>query len=137
MGENYHLSSIAALLAKVVREQGRDDEALELLKTAEQLSSPNDIASQAFWRSMRAPILARQKNFSQAEELARAAVDLLKQTESPNLEADALSELALVLQVAGRLPEARTVIGEAIALYRSKGDLVSSQRSIAWARTIR
>ena len=135
MGENYHLSSIAALLAKVVREQGRDDEALELLNGASSLVRLMTLRHRRSGGRC-ALHLARQKNFSQAEELARAAVDLLKQTESPNLEADALSELALVLQVAGRLPEARTVIGEAIALYRSKGDLVSSQRSIAWARTI-
>ncbi|MBA2547432.1 MAG: AAA family ATPase [Burkholderiaceae bacterium] len=136
MGENYHLSSIAALLAKVVREQGRDDHALELLRTAEELSSPNDVASQAFWRSMRAPILARQEHLDHAEELARAAVDLLRKTESPGLEADALSELAFVLKIAGRLQEARAVTEEAIALYRSKGNIVASKRWTAWARSI-
>jgi class 3 adenylate cyclase/tetratricopeptide (TPR) repeat protein len=135
MDENYHLSSIAALLGKVVREQGRDNDALPYLKTAEELSSPNDVTSQAFWRSMRAPILARQGQLSQAEDLAREAVEMLRTTECPGLQADALVELASVLTIADRIDEAKRVAEEAIALYRVKGDIAFLCRWTEWAET--
>jgi tetratricopeptide (TPR) repeat protein len=136
MGENYHLSSIAALLGKVVREQGRDEEALPYLRIAEESSSPSDVTSQAFWRSMRAPILARRGDLTQAQALAREAVELLKSTECPALEADALSELASVLHLAGSSDEARSVAAEAIERYTSKGDVAFRDKWTAWARTI-
>ena len=60
-GETYYLSTIAALLARLVREQGRDDEALELTRSAEAASAADDIESQALWRMVRAPILARRR----------------------------------------------------------------------------
>jgi len=55
--ETYFLSTMAALLARLVREQGRDDEALSLLVDAEQATADDDIESQVLWRAIRAPIL--------------------------------------------------------------------------------
>jgi tetratricopeptide (TPR) repeat protein len=133
MGENYHLSSIAALLGKVLREQGRDDEALSFLKTAEELSSPNDSASQAFWRSMSAPILARRGEGAKAVELAQEAVELLRKSEATLLEADALAELASVFDLVGRAEDARSSAENAVRLYRMKGDVVAAERVSARA----
>ena len=125
MGETFHRSVIAALLAKVLREQGRDDEALALLETAEQLTSPNDDIAQAFWRAVRAPVLARKGSFAEAEALGRAALDILRQTQSPGFEADALYEIASVLVAEQKLAEARQTIEQAITLYRAKGNVVA------------
>ena len=133
MGETYYLSTIAALLARVVRDQGRDDEALALSKISEQATAADDIESQALWRSIRAPIVARAGNSALAEELARTALEMVSRTEAPWLRADALSALASVLHLTGKTDEARRVIGEAITLYTAKGDVVSATRSTAWA----
>ena len=128
MGERYHLPTVAALLAKIIRDQGRDDDAVPFLTSAEQLSSPSDVSTQAFWRAVRAPILARQGRFEEAEELARAAVAMLRETESIGFEADALVELATVLSLSAKRDEALEVIDQAIALYEKKGNAVALGR---------
>ncbi len=126
------LSTMTSLLSRLVRDQGRDDEALALSKTAEQQADEDDFDSQALWRSTRAPILARAGDLNGAEELARAAVDLVRRSEAPMLLADALVELAEVLKVAGRLEEASATMDEAIALYAAKGNVVSESQGMAW-----
>ncbi len=130
-GETYFLSTMAALLARIARDQGRDDEALALSRTAEEATAADDMESQALWRMVRAPILARAGELQQAEALARNAVDLVRQTESPMLQADALAELAAVLAQAARHDEAAARRAEAIALYEAKGNRVMAQRCIA------
>jgi len=136
-GEEYHLSSIVTLLGQVVRDQGRDEEALRLLTNAEELSSPDDVESQALWRSVCAPILARAGAHAKAEELARSAVELLKETEGPGTRADAVSELATVLYLIGKTEEALRMNDAAIELYETKGILFSANRRRNWADSIR
>ncbi|QTN24749.1 AAA family ATPase [Rhizobacter sp. AJA081-3] len=130
-GETYFLSTMAALLARIARDQGRDDEALALSRTAEEATASDDMESQALWRMVRAPILARAGELLLAEELARNAVELVRRTESPMLQADALAELAAVLAIAERHDEAHCLRAEALALYESKGNRVMARRCIA------
>jgi tetratricopeptide (TPR) repeat protein len=129
MGETYFLSTMTALLARAVRDQGRDAEALELTKTAEAMAADDDIDAQASWRFIRAPIVARLGALEEAEGLARSALELSLKTEVPILQADALYELSCVLQLSGRLQEAREALRQARAQYRDKGDLVSVSRT--------
>jgi len=131
-GETYYLSTMTALLSRLVRDQGRDDEALELSNQAEALTAEDDVDSQALWRSIRAPILARRGQFEEAEGLARSACDLVRDTEAPLLKADALYELAVVLRAAGKCAEARAAANEALTLFKAKGDVSSSGRLAAW-----
>ena len=135
-GETYFLSTMAALLSKIVRDQGRDDEALELSRAAEAATATDDMESQALWRATRAPIVARAGDPVLAEALARTAVDLARRTEAPGLQADALSELASVLGLVGKPAEAGEVMREAIALYNAKGNIVSAGRSSAWLENL-
>jgi tetratricopeptide (TPR) repeat protein len=123
-------------LSRIVRDQGRDDEALVYSKAAEVATGEDDLESQALWRMVRAPILARAGDEVQAELLARAAVDLTRRTEAPLLQADALAELAAVLRIGGKRSEAREAIAQAVALYASKGDVVSAARARAWADAV-
>jgi class 3 adenylate cyclase/tetratricopeptide (TPR) repeat protein len=131
-GETYFLSTMAALLSRIVRDQGRDDEALTLSQIAEGATAVDDIESQALWRSIRAPIVARDGNIALAEELARTALEFVRRTEAHLLQADALTELATVLRIAGKPDQASRVIREAIALYSSKGDVLSAARWTSW-----
>jgi class 3 adenylate cyclase/tetratricopeptide (TPR) repeat protein len=130
-GEAFYLSTISALLARIVRDQGRDAEALSLSMIAEERSLDDDIDSQSRWRAIRAPIVARGGDLAQAEALARAAVELASRTEAPALQADALSELASVMMIAGRHEDSRRAIGDARALYQSKGNIVAAARCLA------
>jgi class 3 adenylate cyclase/tetratricopeptide (TPR) repeat protein len=133
-GETYFLSTMAALLARLVRDRGDDVQALTYSKVAEAATSDDDTESQALWRMVRAPILARAGDLAQAEALARDALALVRQTESPMLQADALAELAEVLHLASRGEEARSTIAEARAIYDAKGNRVAARRAAARAQ---
>jgi ATP/maltotriose-dependent transcriptional regulator MalT len=135
--ETYFLATIASLLARIVRNQDRDEEALVLLMAAEDAAGGDDYDAQALWRSVRAPIVARAGDLDGAEALARAALELAGRTEAPILQADTRSELAAVLSIAKRTDEALALISDAIALYSSKGDVVSATRRKAWAAQLR
>jgi class 3 adenylate cyclase/tetratricopeptide (TPR) repeat protein len=128
-GETYLLSTMAALLARIVRDQGgRDAEALALTQAAEAASAEDDLEALALWRMVRAPIVARTGRFEDAEALARHAVEFARRTEAPMLQADALAELAAVLRLAGRHADAEATAGEAVALYEAKGNVVAVER---------
>lgn len=126
IGETFYLSNVAALLSRLIRDQGRDDEALLVSKTAEDAAAPDDIDAQILWRSFRAPILARAGDAAGAETMAREALQLAERTEDPVCRADTLAELASVLALGGRGDEARQVLMQALALYSTKGDVVSA-----------
>jgi len=129
MGATYLLSSMGAILARAVRAQGRDDEALELTEAVEAAAADDDVDAQVLWRGIRAPILARAGQIAEAEALARAAHERARQTEMPELQGFALTELASALQLAGRIDEARAAMADAIAVYAKKGDIASEGRA--------
>lgn len=132
-GETFFLSTMAALLALLVREQGRDAEALELSLMAECKTAEDDIITQAMWRSVRAPILARSGELEQAETLARAAVALFAEAEAPGFQGDAMFSLAAVLRAAGRKDEAAQAAAQALALFNAKGDRYFGRRAADFA----
>ena len=72
IGETYLRSTVAGDLAQAVYVQGRYDEALELSRVAEELAAEDDVTSQAFWRSVRAKVLARRDRLEEAVPLAEA-----------------------------------------------------------------
>ena len=129
MGNSYSLSTMAALLARAVREQGRDEEALALTVTAESKTADDDVDSQVLWRCIRAPILARSGRIEEAEALVRTALDLSRQTDVPVLQASALYELAAVLGVSGRTGDARDALDQAVRVSSAKGDVVSANKA--------
>jgi len=131
-GETFFLSTMAALLARAVREQGRDEEALALSQEAEAAAAAHDLDAQVRWRSARAPILARAGRSEEAEQLARAAIELAGKTGAPSLQAETLFGLAIVQQAAGQSEEARKTLSEARAVAGSKGDQASLARMGDW-----
>jgi ATP/maltotriose-dependent transcriptional regulator MalT len=131
LGERYLLPPIAALLAQVVYERGRPDEAEQISRTAEQLAAADDVEAQALWRSVRAKVLAGRDRVEEAERLAREAVTLIRTTDAPGMQADALLDLAEVLARSTRLDEARVVATEAKRLYAEKGNAIALARATA------
>ena len=137
IGETYFLSSMAATLARAVLEQGRDEEALTWIETAERASAEDDIDAQAESRCVRALVLARKGSRDEAEALVRKGVELASQLEIPALRGASLADLATVLLHAKRPDEARQALAEAIAVYATKGDTSSVARAEKLLATIR
>src|SRR5262249_24420631 len=125
MGERGFLSTIAGMLAHALYADGADDEADHFTRRSEDLAATDDRFSQALWRGARAKVYARRGDAERAEVLAREALQLYVASESLNERADALSDLAEVLTLAGRVDEARAARLEAAELYARKGNLVS------------
>jgi tetratricopeptide (TPR) repeat protein len=105
--------------------------ALEWSRTAEAKAAEGDVMTQAMWRSVRAPILARAGQIEEAREMAAAAITLLEKTEAPGFQADAWMEAAAVLRLAGDHEAAREATQRAHALYAAKGDRYGAARAAA------
>ena len=136
LGERYLLPLLAAVLAQVVYAQGRADEAEEISRRAEELSAPDDVEAQALWRSVRAKVLAGRDLAEEAERLAREAVRLIRTTDAPGMQADALLDLAEVLRRSGRLDESRAVAAEAQGLYALKGNTTAAARAASFVEQL-
>jgi class 3 adenylate cyclase/tetratricopeptide (TPR) repeat protein len=122
MGERYLRSTVTALLARSVLDQGRLNEAYELTEAAEELSGADDVETQAAWRSVRAASLARAAKVDEALRLAQDALQLLLDTDSAVMQIEALAELAEVLTLAGD-SGAEWALAEARRLAEVKGNV--------------
>jgi len=131
MGEKYYLPPVTGLLAKAVYDQGRDADAAELAREANELAGKDDVEAQALWRGVRARVLAARGNHGEAEQLAREAVELLRTTDAPIKQADALMDLAEVLVRSGQFRAAQAIVEESERLYRAKQSTVSEERARA------
>ncbi len=131
MGEKELRSTTAALLARAVLAQGRHDEAEHLSEVSEELAEPDDVLTQILWRGVQAKLLAERNQIDDAERLAHEAVALAEQTDLLNYHADALADLAAVLETAGREAEAASAIADAARLYEEKGSVVAANAAHA------
>jgi class 3 adenylate cyclase len=126
LGERAILSTIAAYLAEALYALGRDEEALALTAVSAEAAGEDDVTSQILWRVTAAKVKARVDGAPEAEKLAREAVLLAEQTDSLNLQGDALVALAEVLAAQGQDAEAGAVAMRARRLYEEKGNTVSA-----------
>jgi DNA-binding SARP family transcriptional activator/class 3 adenylate cyclase len=131
LGEKSHLSSICHALSHALYEQGRYDEAEQLTRECEEASRPNDVHSQILWRSTRAKVIARSGEFDAAERLAREAVEFAAESDFHLAHADALMDLAEVLDLRGESDAAAVAIQEATRFYELKGNLAATERARA------
>jgi tetratricopeptide (TPR) repeat protein len=132
---------VRAQLARVVFEQGRVTEAVELLELAEQEGKGENIRFQLHRRTARAKVLATRGETVEAERLAREAVEIVGATDNINAHAEALVDLAEVLQISGDESAAAAALEAAIPLYEEKGNLLlcgASARNvrISWLKEL-
>ena len=129
MGERAYLSTTAAYLAQAIFAQGRHEEAEQLTELSEQLSASCDLATQVMWRGVRARILGDRGETGPAERLAQEAVALAGRSDFLNHRADALMDLAQVLQAGRRVDESAQATAQALALYEEKGNVAGAARA--------
>jgi class 3 adenylate cyclase/tetratricopeptide (TPR) repeat protein len=128
IGERAELSTTAALLALALCKLERLEEARHYADIAEASSSPGDIATQVILLRARSRITAGAGEHDRAEDMARAAVELAGTTDWLELRADALIDLAQLLDAAGRSDDAGECVRHAIDLYERKGIVASVTR---------
>jgi len=136
MGGGTLSSLAAAMLGRVVLEQGRIDEADELAAISAATSASDDVANQIEWRTARTGVLAARDELIEAESVAREAVVLAEQTDFLEMHARALLSLAGVLAHAGRADEIRPILEEAIRLYERKESVPAAERARARLRDL-
>ena len=125
LGERYFRSTIAGLLAKVLWQSGKLDDADRFGRLSEELADPDDVGSQVQWRLTRS-LLTASTEPALARSLADEAVAMADGTAGLSLWADALRNRAEVLELMGEREAAQADLREAVTLYERKGDLVSA-----------
>jgi class 3 adenylate cyclase/predicted ATPase len=125
MGEVGRRSTDTEHLAMAIYEQGRYQEAEEYAGLGKQLAAPDDVFTFVVWRRVMAKLLARRGEVTEAERLAREAVDLIP-LQSLGTRAEALVDLAQVLELSGRPEAAIDPLTQALALHEQKGNLVAA-----------
>jgi predicted ATPase/class 3 adenylate cyclase len=126
MGERAFRSTMAASLAIVILEQGRDEEAEDFAKLSAELAASGDLLTQIRWRRVCARVLARRAEIQAADTLAREALTIAEGTDFVNDRADALVDLSHVLEASHRRDHAIAAASTALHLYELKGNLVTS-----------
>ena len=122
LGDRSYSSTLLAQLVEALYEQGRLDEADDVLTQAESLSAPDDALNVAWFPTLRAKLLARRGRLAEAEALARDGVDSSLRLEGHVRQiAYAHEALAEILKLAGRNEDARAEGERALELYEQKG----------------
>jgi DNA-binding SARP family transcriptional activator/tetratricopeptide (TPR) repeat protein len=124
-------STLAAELAAVLVERGRDDEAFRLTELAERNAAADDVHAQTRWRGVRGRVLAGRGLHEDALRLACDATQIASATDWLPLQADGLIDLGIVLRLAGRSDEAISEIERALQLYEGKGNVVGAAHCAA------
>jgi ATP/maltotriose-dependent transcriptional regulator MalT len=122
---------IAALLARVLLELDRLEEAETTFRVAAELAASDDIETQAIVRSVNALILSTRGAHGEAERLGREGLELVRRADAPVLEADVLVDLSVVLARARLAGEASIALDDARRLYERKEHLVGAERARA------
>ena len=120
MGERGYLSGIAALLAETLYRQGRLDEAQRMTDQAEDAAAPDDIGSQASWRTTRAKLLARGGASTAAARLLDEAEAIVSETAFTAVFGDVLLAKAEIRHLAGALDDAAETLRSALGLYEER-----------------
>ena len=129
IGNDGELSTYAPMLGRVLCALGRHDEAELLARRGRELGDHEDVMTQHPWRQAQALVYSARGQHAEAERLAREAVDLSLRGDSPLKQGEALSDLAEVLEAAGRRDEAAAALREALDRYERKPIIPLARRT--------
>ncbi len=120
MGLDTDTAETAVLLGRTCLALGRDAEADELCTESERLAG-HALKPSIAWRTLRAQLLSRRGQHSEARVVAEAAVGVAEHTDALVDHADACLSLARLLRTAGDVAGARAAAERAVGLYERKG----------------
>jgi tetratricopeptide (TPR) repeat protein len=93
-GERAALSTYAPAQGRSLCALGRYAEAEPLAQLGRDLGNESDVITQVLWRQVQAVVHASRGEHTEAERLAREAVERTDETDAPNWQGDALFDLA-------------------------------------------
>ena len=126
--ETQVLATRAAELANVLYASNRYEDASAWAQIARDNAGDDDLDAALTRQPVEAMLRARKGQLDEAERLARAAVDLATNSDSPNRRAEALLALGEVLELAGAAEEAKEHVDAALVLYEKKGNIAAAAR---------
>jgi class 3 adenylate cyclase/tetratricopeptide (TPR) repeat protein len=126
-GERSWRSTVLAVLAWTLIEQGRVDEAGRTAQLALELGASDDFATIASAQAVLGRVLA-SRNDPGAETAARQAVAVAEQTDVPWVQGLCWDDLAIVLLAGGRVSEAREALRHALDRFERKGATALAER---------
>lgn len=129
LGERDVASSVAALRARALVELGRPEEGERFARTALSWAADNDVFSHVYASGALARSMVARGLAADAIANARRAVELSTGSDLLNMRADALLDLALVLDATADSAGARETADAALTLYRTKGNVASAARA--------
>jgi class 3 adenylate cyclase/predicted negative regulator of RcsB-dependent stress response len=128
-GETGFNSTISGLLALSLCDQAKFDEAEVHAARSRSLAAEDDVASQAASRMAQAQVLLERGHVGAALALADEAVAIMAATDYLDWQGEAHEIRGTVLLAAGRVPEAREAIAEAVVRYERKGIVPWAERA--------
>lgn len=126
MGDKLFRSSVAAALADALHLRGEYDEAARYVAITRELAAADDLDAQVGWRRVEAKLLALRGDVAGGEQLARQALGLLADNDTLYLQAEALTGLADVLALNGRVDEAGSLVDRVLELYEAKQNVAAA-----------
>jgi tetratricopeptide (TPR) repeat protein len=127
-GETGWNSTQHALLALVLCDLGRFDDAEEEAGRSLQIAAEDDFASQCEWRMARARVLSHRREHEAALALADEAVAIVEPTDYLPMKAECHEVRAGVLAAMGRAADAADELRIALELFERKGVVPAIER---------
>jgi tetratricopeptide (TPR) repeat protein len=128
LGETGFNSTITALLASVLCDLGRFDEAEVNTRRSRELSADDDFASQTAWRMAQARVLSHRGEHDEALALADEAIAINETTDYLAWQAESDEVRGMVLAAAGRMDEAQEAYDRALERFERKGVVPAAER---------
>jgi len=123
-----HFTSLAGLQAEALVAEGRAEEALERIETAERHLLEDDTDAQIVLLRARSLLAANLGSLDEAEGFARRANERAERTDDLSLRGGVLADLATLHELSGRPEEAKVALEQALALFEHKGNVVMAER---------
>jgi tetratricopeptide (TPR) repeat protein len=125
IGETFVRATVGGLLARVLVDQERADDAERVLGIVEETALPEDVEAQAILAGIRGRLLARKLDAEAAREAAAHAIEVAGQSDSPTLLAEVLIDQGSVLETLGDAEGAAGARRQASGLLDRKGDVLT------------
>jgi class 3 adenylate cyclase/tetratricopeptide (TPR) repeat protein len=128
VGDRFYYPTAAVVLARILYEQGRYDEAQVWCDRARETTSADDLVNFVFFEAIEGCVLARRQEFDEAEKRSRSALERSHAIDFTEGRAFVRAYRAEVLALAGRSEEAAAAARDGLSIRQAKGDVTAAAR---------